>query len=247
MTCPFRGVFDDKTARLGGVEVTEAARTLAGSVARFDFRGVGGDLPQVDLPDLKEFVRGAVQRHGRRVREEDTGLAFLSPPTWIKRDYAVREKYDSLVFDRRLRGADVMKRVLGVGHPVVDTAMSEALDLDVHVAGIVGLASLVLVVSVEDQVTGTGAQANRLIVGLRETRCEREVLPDWQLLKLLNEPGGRGLGTESAPLEAPSDLGSYLDDWMDGVDVVRLGQAAGMQRPVAWPEMLSLPGRAAGR
>ena len=239
--------FDERTAQLGGVEVTAAARTIAGSVARFDFRGVGGDLPQVDLPDLKEFVKAAVHRHGRRIREEESGLAFLSPSDWTKRDYAVREKYDSLVFDRGIRGADVMQRVLGVGHPVVDTALGEALDLDVRIAGVFGLEGPVLVVSVEDQVTGTGAQANRLVLGVRKNGGERELLRDWELLKMLNERGGRGRGADSMLPEMDPTLVRLMDDWVSGVDAVAVGGAAGMQRPVAWPEMLLLPSRASGR
>ena len=240
--------FDQKTARLGGVEVTEAARTLAGSAARFDFRGVGGDLPQVDLPDLKEFVKGAVQRHGRRVREEEVGLAFLSPPAWTKRDYAVREKYDSLVFDRRIRGADVMQRVLGVGHPVVDTAISEALDLDVRVAEVVGLAGPVLVVSVEDQVTGTGAPAHRLILGIRKQNGERVVLQDWELLRMLNEHGIRGkIRDVVTSAQATKEYVPLVDEWWQRFDAQHFGRAAGMRRPVAWPEMLLLPPSTADR
>ncbi len=240
--------FDEKTVRLGGVEVTEAARTLAGSVARFDFRGVGGDLPQVDLPDLKEFVRSAVQRHGRRVREEETGLAFLSPPAWTKRDYAVREKYDSLVFDRRMRGADVMKRVLGVGHPVVDTAISEALDLEVRVAEVVGLASPVLVVSIEDQVTGTGAPTHRLILGVQKQNGERVVLRDWELLRMLDEHGSRGKGRDVVTsAKATRKHMPLVDEWWQRFDAQHFGRAAGMRRPVAWPEMLLLPPSTADR
>ena len=234
--------FDEKSARLGGVEVTEAARTIAGSVARFDFRGVGGDLPHVDLPDLKEFVKGAVQRHGRRVRTEEKGLAFLSPPAWIKRHYSVRDKYDSLVFDRRMRGADVMRRVLGVGHPVVDTALSEALDLEVRIAEVAALKDPLLVISVEDQVTGTGAQAHRLIFGVREQNGAWRVLRDWELLRTVNERGSRGkVGDMASAADAIREHAPLVDDWWKRFDALHLGRAAGMRRPVAWPEMLLLP------
>ena len=240
--------FDEKTARLGGVEVTEAARTLAGSVSRFDFRGVGGDLPQVDLPDLKEFVKGAVQRHGRRVREEETGFAFLSPPAWAKRDYAVREKYDSLVFDRRIRGADVMQRVLGVGHPVVDTALAEALDLEVRIAEVTALKGPLLMISVEDQVTGTAARAHRLIFGVREQNGERDVLRDWELLSVLNERGTRArIADPASTADRVAVQASLVDEWWMSFDAALFGRAAGMQRPVAWPEMLLLPPSAGER
>ena len=238
--------FDQKTARLGGVEVTEAARSLAGSVARFDFRGVGGDLPQVDLPDLKDFVKSAVQRHGRRVREEESGLAFLSPPVWVERDYAVRDKYDSLVFDRRIRGPEVMRRVLGVGHPVVDHALAEALDLEARVAEVTTLKEPLLVISVEDQVTGTGTQAHRLIYGVQKQNGERVVLRDWEMLRMLNEHGSRGKARDVVTsAEAIRRHMPLVDEWWHWFDAQRFGRAAGMQRPVAWPEMLLLPFSAA--
>lgn len=166
------------------------------------------------------------------------------PSDYAEIHYAVREKYDSLVFDRRLRGPDVMKRVLGVGHPVVDTAVSEALDLDVRVAEVVGLTGPLLVVSVEDQVTGTGSPAHRLILGVRENNGERQVLRDWELLRTLNERGSRVTGGELSPVAwtAPS-LSSLVDGWVREVDAAGAGRAAGMQLPVSWPEMLLLPSR----
>lgn len=141
-----------------------------------------------------------------------------------------------------------MKRVLGVGHPVVDTAISEALDLEVRVAEVVGLTGPVLVVSVEDQVTGTGAPAHRLIVGVRENDGERQVLRDWELLGTLNERGRRVRGGEAVPTTWTMPyLASLVDDWVREVDASEVGRATGMRRPVSWPEMLLLPSRVPAR
>lgn len=125
-------------------------------------------------------------------------------------------------------------------------AISEALDLDVRVAEVVGLASSVLVVSVEDQVTGTGAPAHRMILAVRENDGERRVLRDWELLKALNQPGSRSRAADPAPAAADPALASLVDDWVDGMDALEVGRAAGMQRPASWPEMLLLPSRAPG-
>ena len=238
--------FDGKTAQLGGVEVTDAARQIVGSAARFDFRGVGADLPQVDLPDLREFVKGAVRRHGRRIREEESGLAFLSPTAWTRKHYAVRHRYDSLVFDRGTRGGGALARVLGVGHPVLDTALREALDLDVRVARVTGLASAVLVVSVEDQVTGLGAQAPRLVLGVRDSGGKRKVLRDWELLRLFNECGSHRSVETAGTLAPGPTLTSWVDDGLRTINVSEIGGIVGMRQPGVWPEMLLLPAGDAG-
>ena len=241
--------FDERSARLGGSEALEAARALAGNIARFDFREVGKDLPQVDLPDLKEFVVGAARRHHRRVRTIEGGLVLeRTPKAWTERNYAVRDRYEALTFDRRGQGRAAMSRVLGVGHPLMDTALEEARDLEVRVAEVRGLAEALLLLAVEDELTGTGARARRLVVGVREQDGEVVVVPDWRVVKILD-----GVGRSAEPLERvwpePSRrrYADLVDDWWRKADAARVGRAAGMQHPVAWPEMLLTPPISDGR
>ena len=235
--------FDEKSARLGGSEALEAARALAGNIARFDFREVGKDLPQVDLPDLREFVVGAARRHHRRVRMIEGGVAVdRTPSAWRERNYAVRDRYEALTFDRRGQGRVAMSRVLGVGHPLMDTALEEARELEVRVAEVRGLAEPLLLLTVEDELTGTGAQVRRLVAGVREERGEVVVLPDWRVLKILEGAGRSTAPPETAwPEPSRRRYAALVDDWWRRADAVRVGRAAGMQRPVAWPEMLLTP------
>lgn len=241
--------FDEKSARLGGSDALDAARSLAGNIARFDFREVGKDLPQVDLPDLKEFVVGTARRHHRRVRMIEEGLALdRTPKAWTERNYAVRDRYEALTFDRRGQGRAAMSRVVGVGHPLMDTALEEARDLEVRVAEVRGLAEPLLLLAVEDELTGAGARARRLVVGVREQGREVVVVPDWKVVKIL-----KGVGRSAEPSERvwPEPLrrryAELVDNWWRQVDAVRVGRAAGMQRPVAWPEMLLTPPISEGR
>src|SRR5205085_11095584 len=139
----------------GGRDVIETARELLGSVTRFDFQQVGKDLPKVDLPDLEKFFAQAVSRHGRRVFRREDGLEIKTPDEWKTRSYAVREKYEGLVFDRSLRGMNAASRVLGVGHILFEIALDEARNLPVGVTLVEGIAAPLLIVSVEDEVTGT--------------------------------------------------------------------------------------------
>ena len=118
--------FDSATATLGGRDVVDTVRELLGSVSRFDFQQVGRDLPQVDVPDLERFFTLAVGRHRRRIFKHDDGLEIKAPEAWKSRSYAVRDKYEGLVFDRDLRGTNAASRVLGVGHTLFDIALDEA-------------------------------------------------------------------------------------------------------------------------
>ena len=160
--------FDQATATLGGRDIVETVRELLGNVSRFDFQQVGKDLPKVDLPDLEKFFTHAVSRHGRRVFRRDDGLEIKTPDEWKARSYAVRDKYGGLVFDRNLRGANAASRVLGVGHILFDIALEETRSLPASVARADGLTDPLLIVTVEDEVTGTGSLVQRLVFGVKE-------------------------------------------------------------------------------
>jgi hypothetical protein len=157
--------FDRATSTLGGRDVVETVRELLGSVSRFDFQQVGKNLPKVDLPDLERFFTQTVGRHGRRIFRRDDGLEIRTPDDWKARSYALRDKYEGLVFDRSLRGANAASRVLGIGHPLFDIALDDVQDIPARAASVEGqgLGGPMLILAVEDEVTGTGALVHRLI------------------------------------------------------------------------------------
>ncbi len=230
--------FDKSTATLGGRDVVDTVRELLGSVSRFDFQQIGKDLPKVDLPDLDSFFSRAVARHNRRIFRREDGIEIRTPDAWRSCSYAIRDKYQGLVFDRGLRGTSATSRVLGVGHTVFDVALEEAQDLPVNLTCIDGLKTPILVLKVEDEVTGTGAIVDSLIFGITEKEKEIKVLRDWELLKVLNS-----LTTKTAPEGVPEGLktealaermrASFDDDISDHVPE--------MKRPVSWPEVLFIP------
>lgn len=233
--------FDRATATLGGRDVVETVRELLGSVSRFDFQQVGKDLPKVDLPDLERFFTQTVGRHGRRIFRRDDGLEIRTPDSWKARSYALRDKYEGLVFDRSLRGANAASRVLGIGHPLFDIALDDAHDVPARAASVEGLSSSLLVLAVEDEVTGTGSLVHRLIFGVTERDGKIEVLRDWELLQVTNgltvkSPPGAGSPTEGAE--------TVIERLKQAFDVDLASHASTLRRPVSWPEMLFLPGAA---
>jgi hypothetical protein len=233
--------FDRATATLGGRDVVETVRELLGSVSRFDFQQVGKDLPKVDLPDLERFFTQTVGRHGRRIFRRDDGLEIRTPDDWKARSYALRDKYEGLVFDRSLRGANAASRVLGMGHPLFDIALDDAQDIPARAVSVEGLGNPVLILAVEDEVTGTGSLVHRLIFGVTEKDGKIEVLRDWELLQVTNgftvkSPLGAGPATEGAE--------TVIERLKQAFDADLASHASTLRRPVSWPEMLFLPGAA---
>ncbi|WP_245510036.1 DEAD/DEAH box helicase [Rhizobium leguminosarum] len=230
--------FDRATSTLGGRDVVETVREMLGSVSRFDFQQVGKDLPKVDLPDLERFFTQTVGRHGRRIFRRDDGLEIRTPDDWKARSYALRDKYEGLVFDRSLRGANAASRVLGIGHPLFDIALDDAQDISARAVSVEGLGNPVLILAVEDEVTGTGSLVHRLIFGVTETDGKIEVLRDWELLQAMNaltvkSPPGAGPMAEIAE--------TVIARLKRAFDVDISSHASTLRRPMSWPEMLFLP------
>ena len=230
--------FDRSTATLGGRDVIETVRELLGNVSRFDFQQVGKDLPKVDLPDLEKFFTQAVSRHGRRIFRREDGLEIRTPDSWKARSYALRDKYDGLVFDRSLRGPNADSRVLGIGHPLFDIAVEESHDVPARVASVEGLTGSLLIIAVEDEVTGTGSLVHRLIFGVAETDREIKVLRDWELLQVINTLAMKGPPGAVTVTERAEPVIERLKQLFDENLSTH---ASALRRPVSWPEMLFIP------
>jgi hypothetical protein len=223
---------------LGGKDVVETVREMLGNVARFDFQQVGRDLPKVDLPDLEPFFVNATSRHGRRVFRRAEGLEIKTPDPWAAKDYAIKDKYDGLTFDRSLKGPSATARVVGVGHRLFDLALTDAAAIPVSTAAVPGLDAPLLIVSVEDEVTGTGASVQRIILGISVDAAGISVLRDWELLLKLNQMSLR----TSIASEVVARSDSLEIEPLLAALKTKLGtMVPSMYRPSAWPEVLLVP------
>ena len=182
------GWFDTETATIDGEDIVERVKSMLGSVARFDFAQVGKNLPQVDLPDLERFFSLMMEASGRRVFKRDDGLEVKTPTEWTDADYALADRYEGLVFDRNADlGRKGTARLLGVGHRLFDKVLGQALNLPGTLARFSRLDQPLLIVSVEDEVTGQGHSITRLVAGASKSNDGTiVVLRDWELLKVLN-------------------------------------------------------------
>ena len=183
---PLTAWFDSATATLVGRDVVDTVRELLGSVSRFDFQQVGRDLPQVDLPDLERFFT---------LRSADTaGVSSSMMTVWRSRRRTCGSRAATPY--ATVRGARVRprppwheRRIARAGcrpHAVRHRPRRSPHNLPVTVASLEGISAPVLVISVEDEVTGTGALVQRLIFGVTESANGPVPMRDWELLRLLN-------------------------------------------------------------
>jgi hypothetical protein len=210
--------FDEQTAQFGGHDVIDTVKALVGNCVKFDFQRVAADLPPVDLPALKPFITGMLVLNNRRASEDAAGgLSFRTPESWD--DPALRASYSGMVFDRQYRApgastADTTRQILGVGHKVVDIALTKALGFE-NVLCSVPVAALphpLVIFRITDQVTdrSNGVQAVVVGVGGKELGT---LLRDWEVLELLNlvsdRLGRRRRATDSDPTQA-ADVASTV-------------------------------------
>lgn len=183
--------FDSRTATFGGVDVIDTVKEIVGNCDRFDYQSMGKDVPPVDLPDLRPFLEAMLIHNRRRPRRGDDGsLGFRTPDVWL-REVGVRDVYEGLVFDRGVRGKDAVQRVVGIGHRVLEQALSQASGDSACVASLNPsvLTRPLVVVRVMDRVTAGRGQVRSVVVAAEKAVDSGEwaVLRDWEVVRRLNE------------------------------------------------------------
>jgi ERCC4-related helicase len=180
--------FDQKTSTFGGKDVIQTVLDIVGQATKFDFQQVSDRIPRVDLPDLRPFLDGALSLNGRRLLSDGSKISFLTPDAW-RTNPAVREEYRDMVLDRADRGAGSEKTLLGVGHVAIDEAVAQARTREASVAVLPKsvLPDPLFVFSVQDRLTERSEVGKILVTGVTVVDGRLELLPDWQLLKRLNE------------------------------------------------------------
>lgn len=230
--------FDRKTARFGGRDVLEVVRDLVGHCARFDFQQVAGDIPRLDLPDLKPFFTTMLERNHRKVRDEADGLSFLTPEPWA-REPGFQTSYRAMVFDRGARSPDGVQRVLGVGHRLVDQALAEA---RADIACLTALPADTLplplcVFRVADRLTAPGGNVRFVTVGVEGRPGEElTVLRDADLVRRLNNLLGERTLRRPVRSPQPTDREGAVGLLAEAAKVVQR-VLAGLDVPFRVPEV----------
>ena len=238
--------FDKGTATFGGEDAVNAVRNLVGSVARFDFGAVAGQIPRVDLPDLVPFFKAILAVRGRRPDQaDDVRLRFLPPEEW-KDDFsiAVVNRYD-LLFAREPRPKDG-EDVAGVGLRVVDRAVRDAVGLTGALGTVRGLDAPIFVFSVRDRITGSDGPIRAVVVAVQPGGDGAWTLVrDWELIQRLNPLADRPRSPIFSEAPPTHDFADLLTDARQYIE----SQIGALDLPFALPAVESLaclvPGEAA--
>jgi ERCC4-related helicase len=173
--------FDSSTESLGGESALRTVRDLIGHAESFDLSNLK-DVPPVDLPDLMPFFQNVLTLNHRRPKVDGTSLSFKTPEDWLT-SYAIRRSYENLVFDRNaLNGVDLM----GVGHPLLEKALEQAVRLTGMVCIVEDLGSSMLVIMVSSRLTEVAAHSRRAIFAIAGDPTAFKVLRDWEIIRALN-------------------------------------------------------------
>ena len=117
----------------------------------------------------------------------DEGLSVATPVKW-RGSVDLHDRYDDLVFDRTLPADQAMNRLLGVGHPLIDRAITACREQETFLAHVKGLDGPMVVATVEDEITGTSETVHRIILGVgQKADGSLVVLQDWEALQILND------------------------------------------------------------
>ncbi len=235
--------FDQKTARFGGKDAIETVHDLVGNSVRFDFQLVSDQLPRLDLPALRPFLVSMLTLNGRRVREDEEGLSFLTPEAWLN-EPGVRTRYERMIFDRHNRSKDVAQRLLGVGHRLVTQALQQAKTNSVCVASLPAdvLKKPLFVFRINDRVTGVGGAVRSVVaaieIDLKDGQAS-DLLRDWELLERLNFlTESRGVKSAKTSL-APEDKNA-VRNMLDRASALLEQQVPLLDLPFKFPDVETL-------
>lgn len=176
------------TQFLDSQRALDTVLSIFGNCSRFDFGHSVKHLPKVDLPDLKPFLELALKRHQRLLKtspDDAESFDFISPEAWAAQR-GIRARYKGLHCDRHRPGKDALIHLLGAGHPIIDLALREAVDLPARSCKIGSGPDSLVIVQIQDRVT-SGPQRTAIYAGilLSESRTH-QFLHDWEIIHYLN-------------------------------------------------------------
>ena len=195
--------FDAKTRSLGGKSAIATVTDLVGHCQSFDLSQLE-DIPRKDLPDLVPFFYGALLKNRRRPDREGGAFSFKTPNAWLVAP-GIRSRYDDLIFHRRPRDAEESRRIVGVGHQVLDQALVEAIEEEGAIARFRESACPLAVFQVQDAVTSGAGHLRQVVVGVTGDVGALNLIRDEQVLDLLNRRKPGQADGERAPRSISSD------------------------------------------
>ena len=199
--------FDEKAKTFGGSGAIDTVKALVGHAQGFDLSGLK-NVPPLDLPNLQTFFLASLSFNSRRPEINEQEISFKTPQAWMTRP-SVKPTYSKLYFDRTHKADG--GSVCGVGHPVFDRAIEQALEFEAPTAHIRGLPAPLALFIIFDRVTDTGGHVRETLVGVKWSAGGFSLLKDWEVLLALAKAGDKNSGLESHQADmSDSDLADWL-------------------------------------
>ena len=218
----------DATARsLGGKSAIETVKNLVGHCQSFDLSQLE-DVPKMDLPDLEAFFYGSLIKNRRRPNRTGGSFSFRTPEAWLGPP-GVRQRYNNLIFRRRLREREEAKQIVGVGHQVFDQALSHATEIDGGLTLFRKEFHPMAVFQIQDAVTSRQTYLRQVVVAVTEgDESELILLRDEHILKKLNQLQPRLRRRELEDFSTSSEL---MLNWLNRARKHALREVGGLQLP----------------
>ena len=219
--------FDAKARSFGGKSAIETVNNLVGHCQSFDLSQLE-DVPKMDLPDLEPFFYGSLIKNRRRPDREGESFSFITPEAWLGPP-GVRQRYNNLIFRRRLRHTEEAKQIVGVGHQVFDQALSHASEIDGGLTLFREAFYPMAVFQIQDAVTSQQTYIRQVVVAVTEgDESGLILLRDEQILNKLNQlqPKRRKRNIEN--LSISSEL---MLNWLNKAREHALREVGGLQLP----------------
>lgn len=179
--------FDEKSKTFGGESAIETIKTLVGHTQSFDLTGLQS-VPPLDLPNLQSFFLSSLVYNSRRPEIHGKEISFKTPQSWMNHP-SIKPSYSCLYFDRSYRSES--GSVCGVGHPIFDQAIDQALSLESPLARIQFLPAPLALFLIFDRVTDTGVLMRETLIGVLLSAEGFNLLKDWEVLLTLTEARGK--------------------------------------------------------
>ena len=179
---------DIKAGQLGGKDIMETVTNLVGNASKFDFQNAIGAIPQLDLPDLQNFLKRAASNNKRRLTQNEDGISLITPEEWKKR--SDRKEMKNIIFNRQSTlGKKVEENRIAVGFPVFDRALKQAENYEDCLCLVKTDSKFkpLAIIRVFNRITTENESVSSYIYGLELNPEDLKNYKDWELLDHLNK------------------------------------------------------------
>jgi len=226
--------FNRESITFGGSSAIDTVKKLVGHASRFDLSSLA-EVPNVDLPELRQFLENMLLLSRRRPVRNQEGLSFKTPDDWLD-EPGIRRKYEDMVFDRTAPGGRSAEKIIGVGHKVFDKALRVAAEYSVSLTWSKDIEHPLVIFQVYDRITDQSGRIRQAVVAAECVNSslsgEWKTLRDWEVLKILN-----GVKQREKPQDDPQIQAKTLANMVDDASARITAEIESFRFPFKIPEV----------